>query len=73
MSIQISMPLVVFEPTTPEFKLTKTVHALDGAAAVKDLKPETAEYTSEWNISCIPLIDVRVQGKRVNLLLWLIT
>jgi hypothetical protein len=54
------MPLVVFEPMTRDFKLAKTVHALDGAAAVKDLKPETAEYTSERNISCNPLIDVKM-------------
>jgi hypothetical protein len=32
--VQTSMPRVVFEPTIPVFKWTKTVHALDRAATV---------------------------------------
>jgi hypothetical protein len=31
---QTSMPRIVFEPTIPAFKRTKTVHALDRAATV---------------------------------------
>jgi hypothetical protein len=31
------MPSVRFEPTIPEFKRAKTVHASEGAAAVNDL------------------------------------
>jgi hypothetical protein len=31
---QTSMPEVGFDPTTPVFERTKTVHALDGAATV---------------------------------------
>jgi hypothetical protein len=33
-SIQTSMPLVEFEPTTPVFERAKMVHALDCSAAV---------------------------------------
>jgi hypothetical protein len=35
---QTSMPLVGFEPTTPAFERTKTVHAVDCATTVMDLK-----------------------------------
>jgi hypothetical protein len=47
--IQTSMPWVGFEPTTPLFERSKTVHALDSATAVIGSWIYTEQNTPKWN------------------------
>jgi hypothetical protein len=56
------MPRVEFELTIPAFKRAKTVHALDRAATVIDIKPTSAKKLIDAHIMTQSVFQKYVSG-----------